>query len=302
MQPDQKAPESALIVKGAWSSASDSVTPLPEDGKVVNGVFTDPYFGMTYVLPDGWTEKFKGPPPSDRGRYVLAQIAPADTYKGPTRGNILITAQDMFFSPLPATNALELVSHMRDNLQAEYEVESPPADREIGGHRFRFFAYVSPAAGLHWYVAATVIRCHTVEVVLTSRDTKLLDALLAGMNKMRLPEEASPTAAAGGRAFPVCIKDYARPENVLARVEPVFAERTFNAVPVRIVIGKQGTIKHVHFLSAFPSQTKAISDALGQWKFKPYLQNGEPVEVETGIVFGHVPVSDTAGRESPSHM
>jgi hypothetical protein len=26
-----------------------------------------------------------------------------------------------------------------------------------------------------------------------------------------------------------------------------------------------------------------------QWKFKPYLQNGQPVEVETGIMFGHSP-------------
>jgi hypothetical protein len=57
-------------------------------------------------------------------------------------------------------------------------------------------------------------------------------------------------------------------------------------VPVRIIIDKEGRVKHIHFLSAFPDQAKAISDALGQWRFKPYRVNGKVVEVETGILFG----------------
>src|ERR1700739_1721445 len=109
-QPLSKVPTGVILVKGAWPSASDSVTPLPEGGSVTNGVFNNPYFGISYSLPAGWTQKYEGPPPSDSGRYVLAQIRPADTYRGPTRGSILITAQDMFFTPLPATNALELVN------------------------------------------------------------------------------------------------------------------------------------------------------------------------------------------------
>jgi hypothetical protein len=285
-QPQTKVPEGVILVKGAWSSASDSVTPLPESGSVTNNVFHNQYFGLTYTLPPGWTEKYKGPPPSDSGRYVLAQIGPADTYKGATRGNILITAQDMFFTSMPAANALELINYRKDNLQSDYKVELLPTELKIGGHSFRFFAYESPVAELHWYVAATQIRCHAVEIVLTSRDTKLLENLLLDMNKMTVPEDASPTTGTGGGPFPVCIKDYTRDENLIARVDPVFTERTFNPVPVRIIIDKGGRIKHIHFLSAFPSQAKAITDALGKWKFKPYLQDGHPVEVETGIAFG----------------
>lgn len=284
-QPLTKVPEGVILVKGAWSSASDSVTPIPEGGGVTNDVFRNQYFGLTYSLPSGWTEKYKGPPPSDTGRYVLAQIGPAETYKGPSRGNILITAQDMFFSTSPASNAMELINYTKDNLQADYKVELPPTDLRIGGQSFRFFAYESPLAELHWYVAATQIRCHAVEIVLTSRDTKLLESLLLDMNKMKVPADASPTTGTGGNAFPVCIKDYAD-ENVIARVDPVFTERTFNPVPVRIIIDKSGKVKHIHFLSAFPGQSKAITDALRQWKFKPYLQDGHPVEVETGIMFG----------------
>src|ERR1700722_9074675 len=75
-----KVPAGVILVKGAWASASDSVTPLPEGGSVTNNIFSDPYFGIAYVLPADWTEKYKGPPPSENGRYVLAQFSTANTY------------------------------------------------------------------------------------------------------------------------------------------------------------------------------------------------------------------------------
>ena len=73
---------------------------------------------------------------------------------------------------------------------------------------------------------------------------------------------------------------------MIARVDPVFTEHRFNPVPVRIIIDKEGKVKHIHFLSAFPDQAKAITDAFKQWKFKPYLRERQPAEVETGIMFG----------------
>jgi len=125
-----------------------------------------------------------------------------------------------------------------------------------------------------------------VQIVLTSWDTKLLDRWIEDLNRMKLPAEASPTAGTGGGAVPVCIQDYARAENRIAGVNPVFTEHRFNPVPVRIIIDKEGKVKHIHFLSAFSDQVKVITDALGKWKFKQYRLDGKPVEVETGILFG----------------
>jgi len=282
----QRVPEGVIIVKGAWASASDSSTPLPEGGTITSGVFSDPYFSLSYSLPAFWAQKHNGPPPSDSGHYMLALITPTATYKGASRGSILITAQDMFFTLAPAANALELINYAKNNLQADYQVEIKPTETNIAGHSFTFFAYWSPVAELHWYVLATQIRCHTVEIVLTSQDTKLLESLVLDLNKMKLPAEAGPTAGAGGGTVPVCIKDYANNEHVMTRVEPVFTDRKFNAVPVRIIIDREGKIKHIHFLSAFPDQAKAITEALEKWQFRPYRKDGKPVEVETGIMFG----------------
>jgi hypothetical protein len=282
----RKLPTGVLLVKGAWWSASDSVTPLPEGGRMDKNVYSNRYFGLTYSLSPDWIEKFSGPPPSDSGYYVLAQIRPAETFKGNARGSILIAAQDLFFTLAPATNSLELINYSKDSLSADYKVEQPPTLVRIADHSFVRFDYSAPVAELHWHVLATQIRCHLIQFVFISRDSKLLESLIEGMKKINLPDEAGPISGRGGGEVPVCIKDYASGENVLERVNPVFAERRFNAVPVRIIIDREGKVRHTHFLSAFPDQANAISDALAQWRFRPYLHDGHPVEVETGIMFG----------------
>jgi hypothetical protein len=285
----KKLPTDAILVKGAWSSASDSTTPVPEGGRVAKNVYTNQYFGLTYTFSPDWTEKYSGPPPSDSGYYVLAQIRPADAFKGTSRGSILIAAQDLFFTLTPASNALELVNFTTANLSADYKLEQPAAEFRIADHPFVRFDYASPVAQLHWVVIATEIRCHAVQFVVTSRDANLIESLIQEMNTMGLPADANPTSGIGGGDHPVCIKDYATGENVTERVDPVLTERRFNPVPVRIVIDKEGKVKHIHFLSAFPEQAAAITDALWQWRIKPYIRDGHPVEVETGIMFGRAP-------------
>ena len=285
----KRVPENVILVRGAWSSASDSATAVPEGGSLTNNVYRNHYFAITYPLPPEWIEKFSGPPPSDSGRYVLAQVWRPDTYKGDARGNILITAQDMFFTPLPATNALQLLDYTKNHLRADYQLEPRRSGIKVAGRTFAGLAYWSPVAQLHWYVLATEIRCHAVEFVFMNREPKTLEDTVRGLSKMKLPREASPAGGTGGGNVPVCINDYASSENVLVRLDPVFSEQRFNPVPVRIIIDKRGRVKHIHFLSAFPDQTKAISDALSQWRFKPYLWKGRRVEVETGIMFGRAP-------------
>jgi protein TonB len=48
-------------------------------------------------------------------------------------------------------------------------------------------------------------------------------------------------------------------------------------------IAKTGEIAHVKVLSGDSQLTKAATDAVKQWKYKPYLLNGEPVEIQTQI-------------------
>jgi hypothetical protein len=284
-----KVPQNVILVKGAEPSASDAGTPVPEGATVNEKAFLDPYFGMAYQLPAGWTQKYLGPPPSDSGYYVLAQIEPGKGFKGTDPGTILISAQDLFFGLAPSGNALELINFRKSRLNPEYKIERPPAEVKIANRSFIRMDYMSPVAELHWYTLATQIRCHSVEFLLTSRDPALLERLVQSMDQMVLPEQTGPATGRGGVDAPVCIKDYATGDNITHRVNPVFTERKFNPIPVRLVIDKYGRVKHVHVISAFSDQSKIIRDALLQWEFRPYRVNGQPVEVETGIMFGAAP-------------
>jgi Gram-negative bacterial TonB protein C-terminal len=284
----KKVPEHVILVKGAWSSTNDS-TPVPEGGTVNHDVYRNQYFGISYPLPPDWVQKYSGPPPSDTGSYVLAQLSRPDSYQGNGRGNILITAQDMFFTPLPVANAWQMVNYTKDRLPSDYQLEPNPLELQNGGMSFASFAYWSPVAQLHWYVLATEIRCHTVEFVFMNRDPVTLGNIVRQMSILKLSKEGGASEATGGDGVPVCIKDYASNGAIIERLSPVFSQPRFNLVPVRIIIDKRGRVKHIHFLSAFPDQRQAIGDALSQWRFKPYLRNGQPVEVETGIMFGPAP-------------
>jgi hypothetical protein len=278
-----RVPEGVILVKGASPSASDSVTPLPEDARIEGNVFEDPYFQMSFRLPNGWTEKYKGPPPSENGRYVLTELTGANSAGARSSGSMLITAEDLFFTSLPVASATEAINYAMDHLNEDYKVEQSPEQIRLGGHQFSTLTYASESAQLHWSVLATQIRCHIIEIVLVSRSTGLIEAAVRELSNMKLPGDEDPATT---EPFPVCLKDFARGDNILERVDPVFTEHRFNPVPVRIIIDRKGVIRHIHFLSAFPDQAKAIADGLARWRFKPYIRNGQPTEVETGILFG----------------
>ena len=51
----------------------------------------------------------------------------------------------------------------------------------------------------------------------------------------------------------------------------------------RLVIGKDGHIADVHVVSGPPALQRAALDAVKQWEYRPYLLNGQPVEVNTTV-------------------
>lgn len=273
---DGRVPSGVILVKGSWSSASDSNTPLPEDSSINKGVFVSSYFGISYSLAEGWIQQYYGPPPSDNGRYVLAQINHLSEHKNEENGNLLISADDLFFTRLPVEDAGGLIDYMAAHLQQDYHVELPATDIELGGRPFRVFAYEASVAQLHWYVLATNLRCHAVQFVFTSSEPLRLTRLIQAMNRVTLLSGDAP----------VCMKNYATAQNLIKHVEPNLGQERFNPIPVRVVIGQDGRISHIHILSAFPDQAKAITEALRQWIFRPYRRNARAVAVETGIVFG----------------
>jgi protein TonB len=54
-------------------------------------------------------------------------------------------------------------------------------------------------------------------------------------------------------------------------------------VVLQAIISKQGTIENLKVLAGHPMLVPAAIDAVRQWRYRPYVLNNEPVEVETQI-------------------
>jgi protein TonB len=54
-------------------------------------------------------------------------------------------------------------------------------------------------------------------------------------------------------------------------------------VVLRATISRNGAIENLHVVSGPPMLTAAAEEAVRTWRYRPYLLNGEPVEVETTV-------------------
>ena len=224
-----------IAVKGASSSSAGTPSALPEEGAIANGRYDNAYFGLQYSPGTEWTQRYEGPPPSESGNYVLAQIEPKEPIPAHGVGHLLIAAQDLFFSMPQVRSAADLISYYQKHLGPEYRVERAPIELHIANRDFVSLDYLSPVAGLHWHVLATEIRCHVVQFVFTGSSSNSLHRLAESLNNSIQPSSGAP----------ICLKDFATADTLLEREDPVLSEPRFNPVPLRIVIDKEGRVKNI---------------------------------------------------------
>jgi periplasmic protein TonB len=76
--------------------------------------------------------------------------------------------------------------------------------------------------------------------------------------------------------------------SLLRKVRPIYpalarSARIQGVVLLQATISREGTIENLRVLSGHPMLTAAAIDAVRQWRYRPYILNGTPVEVETQI-------------------
>jgi protein TonB len=75
---------------------------------------------------------------------------------------------------------------------------------------------------------------------------------------------------------------------LLQKVQPVYpaiakAARVSGTVILQATISKSGTIENLRVVSGPAMLQQAALDAVRNWRYKPYLLNGDPVEVDTQV-------------------
>src|SRR5208337_4711290 len=75
---------------------------------------------------------------------------------------------------------------------------------------------------------------------------------------------------------------------LIRRVEPVYPNlarqvRLEGTVTMHAIINKDGTVAQLEVLSGPPLLIQSALNAVGQWRYKPPVSNGQPVGMDTTI-------------------
>lgn len=81
--------------------------------------------------------------------------------------------------------------------------------------------------------------------------------------------------------------------NLIYRVQPIYPAtarmaRIQGTVILRAIISKEGLIENLQVVSGHPMLVSAAVEAVRQWRYRPYLLNNEPIEVETQVTVNFV--------------
>jgi protein TonB len=107
----------------------------------------------------------------------------------------------------------------------------------------------------------------------------VIGGVIGGMGAPPPPKPAAARIRQGGSVQAALLINKVQP------VYPPLARQTRISGTVRLhaLISKTGSVESLEVLSGHPLLVRAAMDAVQQWRYKPTLLNGDPVEVDTTI-------------------
>ncbi len=106
------------------------------------------------------------------------------------------------------------------------------------------------------------------------------------------PVEAAAPPPTPAPTHPLRVSHWAE-GNLIYRVQPVYPPlarqaRIQGTVQLRAIVSKTGTIENLVAISGHPMLVPSALNAVRQWRYRPYLLNGEPIEVETEVTVNFI--------------
>jgi TonB family protein len=133
---------------------------------------------------------------------------------------------------------------------------------------------------------------------------------------LAIPESASPVsesqatqvAAHPGTSLPASAK--VTGGDVISRVSPIAPPEAAQLglrgdVVLQVTIAKDGTIGPIHPLSGDSRLIPSAVDAVRQWRYQPFLEDGKPIEVQGKITIHYgtaQPASQNPSPEPPASV
>jgi TonB family protein len=300
------------------SSDASSKPRGPESGNILNRVYVNEFLGFSFPIPEGWqvnSDEIGG-----NNGEVKAKVTPGgglillviDQHIGGRFFNrIVLTALD---EKDVSVDTLGFVSKF---VRAQLGREGMSLVRDAfpvdvaGKHFFREdYKESSADSALYKAFVCTRFRGYFLGWTLATASSSELEEAVNLLHRIEFQDDhpllgTSPgdqsTGIVGGvigsvspqspsgRPLRVRVSQRVSEAMLITKVPPKYPPDARKAsiqgvVVLQSLIDTNGNVKEVKIVTGDPLLTPAAMDAVKQWKYKPYLLNGQPVEVDTQVV------------------
>jgi TonB family protein len=102
------------------------------------------------------------------------------------------------------------------------------------------------------------------------------------------PPHSPPDSATASTNQPITVPSNVADHYLVQRVEPDYPEAAREqhiqgSVVLEALVGKDGAVEKLSTMSGDPQLASAATDAVRQWRFKPFMRNGSPEDFQTQI-------------------
>ena len=270
-----------------------------ETGALANDSYSNDCLGFSFPLPSGWDLANQLVGADAKAKHVPGNtllLLVVDQHKqGALANRILLTARDTSKETVTAQDFV--ANSVRSQINARPQDSSTIRDAyavEYGGQQFFRSDYKQSQTNREpLYVAYiyTKFRGYFIGETIMAGSQEELDRAANSLQRILFQED---------RVDPKCVMDSSvtdipqRPRvsqgvatGLLAnRVAPDYPSdarlaRIQGQVVLQILIDRSGDVKDVSLVSGHPLLAPSAIKAVKQWKYKPYLLDGQPVAWET---------------------
>jgi TonB family protein len=292
-----------------------------ESGSIANNSYTNECFGFSLAIPDGWQPNTQLVGADGKARHTPGQLVllMLDQHNEGSFGNkIILAARDASglaptvqeFVSNAVRGQIDVDRERRELIKQTYSVD-------YGGKHFFRADYKQILNGRVLYLAFayTMFRGYYIGETLMADSLEGLEQSANSLqhisfrkdeptSKCVMSEDDNPNSTSivggvigsapstpqsnSGHPSRVRVSQGVMQALLVKKVDPRYPElaqrgRIQGQVVLKAVIDTNGDVKDLSLVSGHPLLAPAAFDAIKRWKYRPYLLNGQPVEVETQI-------------------
>jgi TonB family protein len=294
---------------------------MPENGTIVDGAYSNQCLGFSYPIPDGWEPNFEvgaivpeGMATHSSGGGVILLVLDQHTGR-PFRNRIVLSSLHATGFKIDIDGFVsKFVRAQVSQSQEDTELSRDTFPANFAGKQFFRADYREslPAGALYKAFIATKFREHFLGWSLVAGSPQELEESAGSLQRISfrvdepvqsckdappstgiiggvLSSKPSMSQSNSGLPMRVRVSQGVSTGLLVTKVPPQYPDdakqaRIQGQVVLKALIDKNGDVEDLSLVSGHPLLAPAAIEAVKQWKYKPYLLNGQPVKVETQIL------------------